>query len=88
MGSSGLALYGGAGFEVVFVTASFQSFGATSSSGDTTVGVAFEGGLEYPLGPGALTADLRYGEARANLGQAGQDSLGRALLTAGYALRF
>ncbi|MBS2027605.1 MAG: hypothetical protein JST54_06865 [Deltaproteobacteria bacterium] len=91
IGASGLALYGGLGVELLFVSASFQNFSATSSASDTTFGIVFEGGLEYPLGPGAVVADLRYSEARADLGplgNTGQDQLGGALLTAGYALRF
>ena len=91
IGASGLALYGGLGVELLFVSATFQSFGATSSSSDTTFGIAAEGGAEYPLGPGAVVADVRYSEARADLGilgNTGQDQLSGVLFTAGYALRF
>ncbi len=90
LGDSGLAIYGGLGIGVLFVSTRFQSFDTTTEAGDITFGPVVQLGIEYPLGPGQLVVDSRYTEATADLGTlgiAGQNVLGNVVFTAGYAIR-
>jgi hypothetical protein len=90
-----IELSAGLGYELVIAWTRYLAFGTETRNNDAISGASIHARLDWPLGPGALVAELRHAELAKTIGYSqpgtnhiGEPRLSGTRISAGYSFAF